>query len=71
MARPPRADILRLRAPLKRHVNGATQPAHQLEQRRRLGRHDAPRDHAPGVVTDDSHPSLLDAHRVRHGRSRP
>ena len=46
-------EPLRVRALLERHVGGAAHPAHELEERRRLGRHHAPRDHASGVVTDD------------------
>jgi hypothetical protein len=53
---PPDEEVvepLRLRALLERHVDGATHPAEELEDRGRLGRHNAPRDHAAGVVADD------------------
>jgi hypothetical protein len=52
-------EPLRLRALLERHLDGATHPAHQLEQRRRLGRHDTPRDHTPSVVADHGHRRCL------------
>jgi len=50
---------LRLRALLERDVHRAAHPAHELEQGRRLGRYDTPRDHASGVVTDDGHHRCL------------